>query len=89
VDLPAAETAHWLTAEDLVREGFRRSRVVIMNEAHDGHRRCVRTRTVGRRVLPAAMESGARVLAMEAWGLPAARRPGWRAPTWRSPRWRC
>ncbi|HEY8643402.1 MAG TPA: erythromycin esterase family protein [Candidatus Dormibacteraeota bacterium] len=80
MDLPAAETAHWLTAEDLVREGFRRSRVVIMNEAHDGHRRCVRTRTVGRRVLPAAMESGARVLAMEALGPPGGAPPGMESP---------
>jgi len=80
VDLPAAETADWLTAEDLVREGFRRSRVVIMNEAHDGHRRCVRTRTVGRRVLPAAMESGARLFAMEALGPPGGAEPGNESP---------
>jgi hypothetical protein len=80
VDLPAEETANWLTAEDLVREGFRRSRVVMLNEAHDGHRRCVRTRTVGRRVLPAALESGARVLAMEALGPPGGAPPGTASP---------
>lgn len=46
--------------------GFGRSRVVLVNEAHDGWRRCVRTREVGRRVLPVAFGAGARYLAMEA-----------------------
>jgi len=80
VDLPAADAAVWLTAEDLIREGFMRSRVVIMNEAHDGHRRCVRTRTVGRRILPAAMAAGARLLAMEALGAPGGAAPGAESP---------
>ncbi len=38
----------------------------MMNEAHDGLRRCVRTREVGRRVIPAAHRAGVRHLAMEA-----------------------
>jgi hypothetical protein len=42
----------------------------MMNEAHEGLRRCVRTRQIGIRVLPAAWESGARVLAVEALGPP-------------------
>jgi hypothetical protein len=46
--------------------GFQRPRVVMMNEAHDGWRRCIRTRQLGVRVLPAAHAAGARHLAMEA-----------------------
>jgi hypothetical protein len=38
----------------------------MMNEAHDGLRRCIRTRRVGQRVLPAAHQAGVRYLAMEA-----------------------
>lgn len=43
-----------------------RSRVVMVNEAHNGALRCVRTREVGRRLLPVAHRLGARYLAMEA-----------------------
>jgi hypothetical protein len=42
------------------------SRLVLMNEAHDGLSRCVRTREVGREVLPVAHRLGVRHLAMEA-----------------------
>jgi hypothetical protein len=49
-----------------VQEGFRRSRVVMLNEAHDGLTRCVRTRQLGRQVLPSAHAMGVRHLAMEA-----------------------
>jgi hypothetical protein len=52
--------------EDLLAVGLRRSRVVMMNEAHDGMQRCVRTREIGVRVLPIAHEAGVRHLAMEA-----------------------
>ena len=52
--------------EELLAIGFDRSRVVMMNEAHDALKRCVRTREVGRRVLPAAHAAGVRHLAMEA-----------------------
>ncbi len=52
--------------EELVRIGFERSRVVIVNECHDGDRRCPRTRAIGRRLLPVAYEAGVRHLAMEA-----------------------
>jgi hypothetical protein len=41
-----------------------------MNEAHDGLRRCVRTREVGRELLPVAHALGVRHLAMEALGDP-------------------
>lgn len=54
------------TPEELLAIGFSRSRVVMMNEAHSGMRRCVRTREVGRRLLPLAHELGIRHLAMEA-----------------------
>lgn len=80
MDLPAAESIPWLTAEDLVREGFRRSRVVMINEAHNGEKRCIRTRTVGRRILPAAWESGARLLLMEALGPPGGPPEGTASP---------
>lgn len=56
----------WRTASELVEVGFSRSRVVMMNEAHDGLRRNVRTRRVGADVLGAAHATGARFLAMEA-----------------------
>lgn len=52
--------------EYLVAEGFRRARVVIMNEAHDGPRRSPTTRAVGARVLATARAAGATHLAMEA-----------------------
>jgi hypothetical protein len=51
---------------EIVRIGFSRSRVVMMNEVHDGMKRCVRTRLIGRAVLPVAHRWGARHLAMEA-----------------------
>lgn len=46
--------------------GFARARVVMMNEVHDGDTRCIRTRKIGRRVLPIAHRAGVRHLAMEA-----------------------
>jgi hypothetical protein len=64
---PAMPESVWLRPpEDLVEIGFERSRVVMMNEAHDGLRRCIRTREVGRRVLPAAHRAGVGHIAMEA-----------------------
>jgi hypothetical protein len=50
----------------LLRHGFKQSRLVLMNEAHSGERRCIRTREVGRALLPDAHAIGARHLAMEA-----------------------
>jgi hypothetical protein len=58
--------AAWRTPQELVQEGFRRSQAVMLNEAHDGLIRCVRTRQVGRQILPSAHAMGARHLAMEA-----------------------
>jgi erythromycin esterase-like protein len=62
-EVPAAA---WRTPQELVEEGFRRGRVVMLNEAHDGLTRCVRTRQLGRQLLPSAHALGARHLAMEA-----------------------
>jgi hypothetical protein len=56
----------WVSVEDLVERGFDRSSVVMANEAHDGMRRCVRTREVGVRMVKAAHDAGVRRLAMEA-----------------------
>jgi hypothetical protein len=52
--------------EELLAIGFSRSRVVMMNEAHSGMQRCVRTREIGARLLPEAHAAGVRHLAMEA-----------------------
>ncbi len=57
---------HWHSPEDLIRIGYTRSQVVMMNEAHNGWLRCVRTRRIGQRILPVAHEAGVRYLAMEA-----------------------
>lgn len=57
---------HWQSPEDLIRIGHTRSQVVMMNEAHNGWLRCVRTRTIGQRIVPVAHEVGVRYLAMEA-----------------------
>ena len=54
------------TPEELLAIGLSRSRVVMINEAHSGVTRCVRTREIGRRLLPTAHAAGVRHLAMEA-----------------------
>jgi erythromycin esterase-like protein len=59
--------------EELARIGFERSRVVIVNECHNGDRHCPRTRAIGRRLLPIAHDAGVRHLAMEALYEPFAR----------------
>jgi hypothetical protein len=56
----------WRTPEELVAIGFERSRVVMMNEAHNMLLRSTRTRELGRKVLRAAHRAGVRHLAMEA-----------------------
>jgi hypothetical protein len=50
----------------LLEHALGRSRLVLMNEAHSGRRRCLRTREVGRRLLPIAHRLGIRHIAMEA-----------------------
>jgi len=56
----------WKTPEELVCIGYIQSRVVMMNEAHNGLARCRRTREIGTKVLPIAHTSGVRYLALEA-----------------------
>lgn len=56
----------WHTANALVRHGFQQSDVVMINEAHDGWKRCRRTRELGERLLETAYSEGVRHLAMEA-----------------------
>jgi hypothetical protein len=56
----------WRTVEELLKLGYQRSRVVMMNECHAGWFRCIRTRRIGQRLLPAAHRLGVRHLAMEA-----------------------
>ncbi len=72
---PRADEIAWLSPEELVEEGFRRSRVVMMNEAHSGLRRNVRTRLVGTRILPVARACGARLVAIEMLGPPGGTPP--------------
>ena len=62
----------WLTPEAIIAVAFERSRVAMMNEAHNALRPSVRTRIVGRRVLPAAHDAGARFVAIEALTRPFA-----------------
>lgn len=67
VAVPLVEAEQmWRAAEELVKLGFERSRVVMMNEAHSGLLRSVRTRRMGKRVLAAAHAQGVRHIAMEA-----------------------
>lgn len=64
--IPGIGQMKWRTPEDLLEIGFSRSRVVMMNEFHAGYLRSVRTREVGRRILPTAHRVGVRYFAMEA-----------------------
>lgn len=65
----------WLTVEELAKVAFEAADVVMANEAHDGMRRCVRTRRVGVRLVRAAHALGVRDLAMEALPDPPPREP--------------
>jgi hypothetical protein len=56
----------WRSPEEIVEIAFQRASVVMMNEAHDDMKRCIRTRQIGQRILPVAHQAGVRHLAMEA-----------------------
>ena len=64
--MQAQEKLIWRSPEEIVEVGFQRSLVVMMNEAHSGLKRCIRTRQIGKRILPVAHQAGVRHLAMEA-----------------------
>jgi hypothetical protein len=56
----------WCSVEELTQWGFAHAPVLMANEAHNGLKRCIRTRQVGIRMVRAAHEAGVRRLAMEA-----------------------
>lgn len=62
----AQEKLIWRSPEEIVEIAFQRAPVVMMNEAHSERKRCIRTRQIGKRVLPVAHQAGVRHLAMEA-----------------------
>ncbi len=64
---PKQEVA-WSTLAQVVTAGFDKSSVVMVNEAHEGALRCIRTREVGVKLIFAAHSSGCRSLAVEALG---------------------
>lgn len=66
-----ADPRVWRSIEELVETGFVAADVMLVNEAHDGLRRCTRTRRVGPQVVGAAHAAGVRRLAVEAlgWGV--------------------
>ena len=72
----------WRSVEELIGWGFARAPVVMANEAHNGPKRCIRTREVGLRMIRAAHEAGVRQLAMEALPWPDDGSPG---PIWSVP----
>lgn len=44
----------WCSPEELIHIGFTHSRVVLMNEAHNGLQRCIRARQIGQRIISTA-----------------------------------
>lgn len=64
--MPPQNRTIWRSPEEIVEIAFNRSSVVMMNEAHAGMKRCIRTRQIGQRILPIAHQAGVRYLAMEA-----------------------
>lgn len=56
----------WRSPEELVEIGLARSRVLMVNEGHDGLLRRTRTRGIGVRMIAPAHAAGVRHLAMEA-----------------------
>jgi hypothetical protein len=66
-----ADPRVWRSISDLVEIGLGTADVVLVNEAHHGLRRCIRTRRVGLEVVAAAHPLGVRRIAVEAlcWGV--------------------
>jgi hypothetical protein len=61
-----SSSLRWRSPSELVAVGFERSPIVMMNEVHSGATRNIRSREIGRRILPVAHAAGVRYLAMEA-----------------------
>ena len=55
-----------MSLQELVEWGSRESPFFVLNEAHDGYDVCVRTRRVGKQLLPHFHRQGFRLLALEA-----------------------
>lgn len=55
-----------VTPQEIVDYAFQQSQVVMMNEAHSGLKRNIRSRVIGQLILPTAHSQGVRHLAMEA-----------------------
>ena len=55
-----------MSLSELVEQGAKKSRVFILNEAHDGDLVCSRTRRIGVQILPLLHAQGYRLLALEA-----------------------
>lgn len=72
---PSVDQVEWISPEDLVKEGFRQSRVVMMNEGRIGLKRSERTRRIGTRIMHMARARGASLLAVEALGPPGRSAP--------------
>src|SRR5215475_5093910 len=72
---PSVDQVEWISPEELVRDAFRRSRVVMMNEGRIGLKRAERTRRIGARIIHMARASGATLLAVEALGPPEGAAP--------------
>jgi len=66
IEMQPEQKLIWRSPEEIVEIAFQRAPVVMMNEAHSGLKRCIRTRQIGKRILPVAHQAGVRHLAMEA-----------------------
>jgi len=64
--MQAQDKQIWRSPEEIVEIAFQRASVAMMNEGHSGLKRCIRTRQIGKRILPVAHQAGARHLVMEA-----------------------
>jgi hypothetical protein len=58
--------ACWRSPEQIAQLAIEHSQVTLVNEAHNGLRRCIRTREIGLRIVRQAHAAGVRHLAMEA-----------------------
>jgi hypothetical protein len=62
----AQEKIKLISTQEVMSYAFENSKIVMMNEAHSGLKRNIRTRIIGKVALPKAHSQGVRNLAMEA-----------------------